>query len=213
MRDLVLQFHSVLGILIFFSGLAQIILPKGGRRHVIIGQVYLYAWIPLLITGAYLGGPLISIVGLFGFYFALTGGRIGRLKNQAPKLGDKLIIGAGLLAALALLYYAGVLSFRGQYSFAIIFAVFGLLFLMTTVEDLYKYILNRPLRASQYGAQDWYFEHFKRMSISFIAAVTAFTSIQNIFRENTLNFLMPTVLGIIAIRMARRAYERKFKLR
>lgn len=74
MSDLVSQFHSVLGILIFFSGLAQIILPKGGRRHVIIGQVYLYAWIPLLITGAYLGGPLISIVGLFGFYFALTGG-------------------------------------------------------------------------------------------------------------------------------------------
>lgn len=89
MSDLVSQFHSVLGILIFFSGLAQIILPKGGRRHVIIGQVYLYAWIPLLITGAYLGGPLISIVGLFGFYFALKGAD-WTLKKPSAKAGRQV---------------------------------------------------------------------------------------------------------------------------
>jgi hypothetical protein len=40
------------------------------------------------------------------------------------------------------------------------------------------------------------------MSISFIAAVTAFTSIQDVFKNNTLNFLLPTVIGILFIAIA-----------
>ena len=81
-RELILHIHSIFGIIIFTTGLLQIILKKGGLRHRIVGQIYLYSWLILLISGAYLGGFLITIIGVFGFYFALTGSRIGHLKTN-----------------------------------------------------------------------------------------------------------------------------------
>lgn len=208
-RETILQIHSVIGVIIFITGLLQITLKKGGKRHRIVGQVYLYSWIILLLSGAYLGGALITTVGIFGFYFALTGSRIGHLKNKPTTLFEKSIFTTGGLIALLMLYYSVSLYGRGQQSFAIIFAIFGTLFLMTTIQDIAKYILNKPLYKQLYGKSDWYFEHLKRMSISFIAAVTAFTSIQNIFNENTLNFLLPTVFGIILIKIATNSYKKK----
>ena len=81
-KEMILLFHSIIGILIFVTGFLQIVLKKGGKLHRILGQIYLYGWFLLLISGAYLGGLLITIVGVFGFYFALTGARIGNLKNK-----------------------------------------------------------------------------------------------------------------------------------
>ena len=54
-----------------------------------------------------------------------------------------------------------------------------------------------------------YFEHIIRMSISFIAAVTAFASIQNVFQNNTVNFLLPTLIGVILISLAIKSYKKK----
>jgi len=208
-REIILQIHSILGVLVFTSGLLQILLKKGGNRHKIVGQIYLYGWFLLLISGAYLGGALITTIGIFGFYFALTGSRIGRLKRQAMTIFEKSIFALGGLIALSMLYYSVTLYLRDQNSFATIFAVFGIIFLMTTIEDIAKYIFTKPFRKQKYGKLDWYFEHFKRMCISFIAAVTAFASIQNIFNHNTLNFLMPTVIGVILIQLATKSYRKK----
>lgn len=208
-RETILLIHSIFGVIIFCTGLAQIIMKKGGLWHRRIGQVYSYSWIILLITGAFLGDMLITIVGIFGFYFVLTGTRLGQIKEKTMTLFDKGIIVAALLIALSMLYYAFVLYTRGSTSFAIIFAVFGAIFCLTTIEDLYKYVLNKPLKTNDLGKLDWYFEHFKRMFISFIAAVTAFVSIQNVFGNNTLNFLMPTVIGTVLIIMTSKRYRKK----
>jgi hypothetical protein len=209
-RELIIQIHSLMGVLIFSTGLLQIVLKKEGARHRLIGNIYLYSWLLLLISGAYLGGLIITIVGVFGFYFALTGARIGHLKNNNITLLEKLIFSIGGVSALAMLYYSVILYGQGDKSFSTIFAVFGALFLFTTVRDIFKYILGRPLEKDNYGKLDWYFQHLFRMSISFIAAVTAFTSIQNVFNHNTLNFLMPTVIGMILINLAKRNYKKKF---
>ena len=75
-----------------------------------------------------------------------------------------------------------------------------------------KYIYNRKTKKRDLGKMDWYFEHFTRMSISFIAAVTAYTSIQNVFNNNTVNFLAPTVIGTVLIVWAKRTYKKKFNL-
>lgn len=209
-RDTIVLLHSVFGVLVFVIGLLQILLKKGGRLHINLGRIYTYLWIFLLISGAYLGGWLITIVGIFGFYYALTGARIGYLKMKDSTIFDKAVFTIGGLIALAMLYYAVVLFLNKNTSFAIIFLVFGLLFLNSTVQDIAKYILKRPLKASKFGTMDWYVEHFTRMSISFIAAVTAFSSIQNLFGNNTLNFLMPTVIGTVLIAVTQRRYQKKF---
>lgn len=208
-RDVILQAHTILGILIFVTGLLQIFMKKGGSTHRIIGNVYLYGWLLLLISGAYLGGLLITIIGIFGFYFALTGSRIGHLKNKPLQIFDKIIYSVGGLTAIAMLIYGAKLYLNGNTSWGTIFAVFGVIFALTTVQDIFKYILNKPLRKPGYGKLDWYFEHFTRMFVSFIAAVTAFTSIQNVFKDNTLNFLVPTFIGIIAINVVKRMYKKK----
>ena len=211
-RDNILLIHSILGVIVFTTGLLQILLKKGGATHRIIGQVYLYAWLVLLISGAYLGGLLITIIGVFGFYFALTGSRIGHLKSQEITLFEKSVFSIGGLVAISMLYYAVTLFLKGEKSYSIIFTVFGGLFLFQTAQDVAKYILDKPLKKQIYGKSDWYFEHFTRMCISFIAAVTAFTSIQNLFQNNTLNFLMPTVVGVILINFATKSYKKKLNV-
>jgi hypothetical protein len=212
-RELVVNIHAVSGAIVFIIGLLQIILKKGGKIHQNLGKLYLLFWIALLITGIYIGGVFITTVGIFGFYYALTGSRIGSLKNKPIQIFDKSIMILGAGTAIYMLYAAIQLYLKNNVSFAIIFAVFGLIFLTSTVQDIRKYIFNRKTKKEDLGQMDWYFEHFIRMSISFIAAVTAFTSIQNIFNDNTVNFLAPTVIGTILIVWAKKSYKKKFNLK
>ena len=208
-KDIILHIHSIFGVIVFLSGLLQILLKKEGKRHRIMGQVYLYSWIFLLISGTFMAGVVITVIGIFGFYFTLTGARIGHLKNKPITWFEKAIFIMGGLTAVAMLYYAVVLFMRGQQSWPIILAVFGAIFLWTTAGDIFKYILNKPFKKQIYGKFDWYFEHFTRMLISFIAAVTAFTSIQDVFGNNTLNFLLPTLIGTILIFFTTKSYKKK----
>lgn len=208
-RETILLIHYFVGILIFATGLLQIILKKGGKTHRIVGQIYLYGWLFLLLTGAYLGGLLITIIGIFGFYFTLTGSRLGKLKGKPITIFDKIIIVIGLLISISMFVYAIRLYLKGDSSFSIIFAVFGGIFAFTTGKDFKTYIIKTTIQQSEYGKLEWYFEHFKRMYISFIAALTAFTSIQNVFKNNTLNFLLPALIGAIAIHFTKKSYEKK----
>ena len=89
----------------------------------------------------------------------------------------------------------------------------NIIFTKYKMYESYEYavniIINNKKKQSNNIIKDWYFEHFKRMLISFIAAVTAFTSIQNIFRDNTMNFLMPTVIGTVLIIIVTKTYKKK----
>lgn len=208
-RELVLQVHTLFGVLVFSIGLLQLLLKKGGKRHRVAGQVYLYSWLLILITGAWLGGLLITLIGIFGFYFAATGSRLGKLKTRPVGPLDKAIILLAVLVMFAVLFYSVKLFLAGNTSFGIIFAVFGLLFLLTLQKDIRKYLGYGPPVPSKFGKMDWYFEHLNRMSISFIAAFTAFASIQNLFGNNTLNFLMPTAIGITLIAVTVRRLSKK----
>ena len=131
------------------------------------------------------------------------------LKNKNIGLLEKMIFILGAIVSILMLYNAINLYFKGEESFAIIFGVFGGIFLFTTIKDVFKYVLNKPLEKQTYGKLDWYFEHFKRMCISFIAAVTAFVSIQDVFKNNTANFLIPTLIGTILIIIATKFYKKK----
>ena len=212
-RELMVSIHAVSGAIVFIIGLLQIVLKKGGKIHQILGKLYLVSWLVLLLTGAYIGSLFIMMLGLFGFYYALTGTRISRLKNEPIQFFDKSIMILGAGTSLYMLYAAVRLYLNGNTSFAIIFSVFGLIFLNSTIQDILKYIYNRKWKKEDLGKMDWYFEHFIRMSISFIAAVTAFTSVQNVFQNNTVNFLAPTVIGTILIVWAKRSYKKKFNLK
>lgn len=210
-RELIVNIHAAIGTLVFITGILQILMRKGGKLHRIIGQVYVYAWIPLLLTGAYIGGIVITIVGIFGMYYALTGARIGHIKNQPFQLLDKALVGIGLVSAVILLYFSATLFLEGERSFSYITLVFGIIFLHSTVQDV-RWVFMNHNHKPHLGNHVWYFEHFIRMSISFIAATTAFTSIQLIFGSTVANFLIPTAIGSVFIFATSRYYKKKFKL-
>ena len=58
----------------------------------------------------------------------------------------------------------------------------------------------------------WYFEHFGRMYISYIAAMTAFAVIQNVFGVVLLDWMLPTVIGTGLIILSNRKYYKQFNI-
>ncbi len=205
--------HSILGILVFISGLLQFILKRGGKTHRILGRVYLFSWIGLLVSGAYIGGLLFTIIGIFGFYYVLTGVRFAMLKGASVELFDKGVMILGGLFALSLLGYAAKILMSANQNFGIIALVFGLLFGMSTSQDIAKYIFNKPLNKKDFGQMNWFFEHSGRMIVSFIAALSAFASIQNVFGNTTVNFLAPILLGVAYMIYTEKKYVKEFKFK
>ena len=142
--------HSILGFLVFIIALLQLILKRSGKLHRVLGRVYFFSWIGLLLTGAYIGSLLITIIGIFGFYYVLTGVRFAMLKGKPVQLLDKGVMILGGLFSLSLLGYAAKILMSNNQNFGIISLVFGLLFGMSASQDITKYILNKPLSKKRF---------------------------------------------------------------
>lgn len=203
--------HGLLGYMVFFSGLLQFILKKGGRMHRRIGYLYVIAWFFLLISGAIIGHVMITFLGIFGFYNVITAVRFAQIKSTPKQLIDKVIAVTGIIGGTAILYSAIQLILKDNLSFALVFLVFGSLFFISSFKD-FKTVIASKASNEKYGKMTWYFEHFTRMGISFIAALTAFSAIQNISGIVIVNWLLPTILGTLYLIVLTRKYKQKFKL-
>lgn len=204
--------HAIAGVVVFFAGLSQILLKKGGKRHRLVGRVYFWTWLVLLLTGAFIGAYFITLIGIFGYYFVLTGYRFARWGNAPPTLFDKMVIGVGILTSVAILVSAIVLYVTKQSGFTIVLAVFGGIFLLNSVNDFNYYVRGKKKTALHQHKMNWYFEHFQRMYISMIAAFTAFCVIQEVLPHDLANWLAPTVIGTILIAWSKRTDLKKFNI-
>lgn len=211
-KEILVQIHGLSGIIVFIVGLLQILLKKGGKIHRYLGLTYVAAWLFLVITGGLIGSYMILLLGIFGFYFVLSGYRFAKLKKIPAQLFDKILIIIGILVGVWILISAVRLFIAGNVSFGIIFTVFGGIFTSVTIKDYQQFILKQK-KDKLFGLkQFWYFEHFGRMYISYIAALTAFSALQNVFGIEVLNWLLPTVLGTILIIVTKRYYIKKFNI-
>jgi uncharacterized membrane protein len=80
---LFLRLHVLAGAIVLIVGLIQIILPKMGRRHRVMGRVYFYAMTIVFITCSLcvclianmqlFGRIFLGVVALFSYYSALDG--------------------------------------------------------------------------------------------------------------------------------------------
>lgn len=213
MEEVLTLIHALSGFIVLISGLAQIIMKKGGKAHRAIGQIYFWSWIPLIATGALIGSLLITFFGLLGFYMVFMGYRFGSKKAVAMTLFDKAFISAFTLGALFLLVW-GILILvqKENKTFGIIALFFGLIFTFVTIQDFIEYVLNKKLRKLRGHKMEWYFEHFGRMYISFMAACTAFAVIQNIFFFTLLNWILPTFIGTALLIVTNKRYFKKFNI-
>lgn len=206
----ILYVHIACGILVLLCGLLQIALTKGTTFHRYNGRVYFWSITGVVVTGFIIGSLTIVFIGLFGYYYALTGYRYALLKNKAHTLFDKIVILCGLFVSVAMLIEGGGYVFKRDIPQAIILLLFGLLFIINVVPDVLKYVLNANTKPGKHGERSWWFEHFGRMYISYIMALTAFAVINNIFRIFILNWILPTIIGTVLIAATRRMYMKRF---
>jgi hypothetical protein len=213
MKETLTLIHALSGFLVLISGLAQIIMKKGGKAHRTIGQIYFWSWIPLIATGAIIGSLLITFFGLLGFYMVFMGYRFGVKKSAEISAFDKVFISSFTLGALFLLVWGvSILLLKDNKTFGIIAVFFGAIFTFVTIQDFLEYVLNKKLRKLRGHKMEWYFEHFGRMYISFMAAVTAFAVIQNIFFVTLLNWILPTIIGTALLIITNKRYFKKFNI-
>ena len=211
-KETLVEIHAISGIVVFLVGLIQILLKKGGKIHRYLGISYLLFWTVLLITGGLVGHYMITMLGVFGYYYVLTGYRFGKLKRVPAQWWDKLVIGLGIIIALGILTSGVRLLIGGNTNFGIIFVVFGGIFTWSTLHDFRQFILGQPLDKLAGYKQFWFFEHFGRMYISYIAALTAFSALQNVFGMVVLNWLIPVAFSFFLIGGTKRYYIQKFKI-
>lgn len=203
--------HGLTGLIIFISGILQFTLRKGGVYHKITGQIYNYSWIIILISGAYIGSPIVVAIVLMGFYLSLTGVRIAVLKNKPYALIDKIILGIAVLIVLFMFYSAIHLAILQYFTFAIIAAFFSILYGFILILDISWFLYGRKIIGKQenYGNHAWYVNHMMRMQFSFITAIGAFTGVQNIFGNPALNFILPAFIGFVVIRFSKKYFLKK----
>ncbi len=205
--ELITSLHAVAGFIVALTGLAQIILKKGGVYHAVIGFTYLSAWLIIVCTGSALGHPLITLFGILGFYMAITGWRFANRRRSTAKLLEKIIYCVGLGLALYTLMWVILLVSKGS-SFGWIALFFGIIFALTTISDVLEFVCKKKIRKRSGTRKQWYFEHLIRMYISYIAAMTAFAVINEIFYNEMINWIFPTLLGTVLIFFSVRQHEK-----
>lgn len=211
--EIIRQTHIISGIIIALTGLLQILLPKGGKFHRVIGTVYFLAWPAVVVTGGLLGSFIITMLGGMGFYMAYTGYRFGRLKNTGLHMADKGVIVLSLMVAVGLSGFGIYLLLKNGITFGIVCLFFGGIFSSVGIKDFNGYIRQKKNRRLSGHPLEWFFEHFGRMYISYIAAMTAFTVIQNPFPVVIFNWILPTFIGTVMIVLTTRYYGKKYKIK
>lgn len=212
--DYITHIHGVFGVIVGVSGVLQILLKKGGKWHRQIGTAYFYSWIIIVITGSLIGSPFIAILGALGLYMAYTGYRFARNKSsELPKI-DQIVIYSGVCLSVALAVSGVVLWTMGASNLLVMICLlFGAIFFTSTFQDLRVFVLKKGKKRTSGHHLEWMIEHYGRMYISYIAAITAFCSIQNIFGIGYLNWTLPTVIGTALIIFTNRHYFKKLNIR
>ena len=204
--------HAIAGTIVGLAGLAQIILKKGGKLHRIIGMAYFWSWLVIVVTGGIIGSAIITLFGVLGFYMALTGYRFGHLRSASIGLFDKIVVGTGLAFALGTLGWGIYMVLKEGGGFGTVALFFGVIFTLTAWKDFREFVQGKPIRKLSGHKMHWYFEHFGRMYISYIAAMTAFAVIQHVFGVALLDWILPTVIGTALIILTNRYYYKQFNI-
>jgi uncharacterized membrane protein len=206
----ILFLHIACGIVVLLGGLLQIVLTKGTRFHRYNGKVYFWSITGVIFTGCFLAPLIIVFIGLFGYYYALTGYRYAVLKNGTHTIYDKIIILCGLFISVAMLIEGLECLLGSNITQGIILSLFGLLFITNVIPDVLRYVLYTNAKPNKHGRRNWLFEHFGRMYISYIMALTAFAVINNIFHVLILNWVLPTIIGTALISITKQFYVKRF---
>ncbi len=205
MDQVLILLHAGLGGIALLSGTIAIITKKGRLAHKRSGKVFHFsmlssALLALLITflpGHY--NPFLFSIGVFTTYFLLGGYRALRYRQPdfVPKF-DRITSLTMLTCAVGMILIP--LLYQGQVD--VVLTVFGGISIVFVMRDLSLYRDPKKLREA------WLRLHISKMSGAYIASVSAFLVVNEIFHYY-LNWLLPTLLGSIYIAFWTRKTRRK----
>lgn len=208
--------HVAAGGISLVSGLAAMLLKKGGKPHRFAGKVFFFSMTAIFITSAiiaiYKDKDFLLMIGLFSFYLVVSGYRSLFHKqlhwSQKPSWLDYLINSMAFLAMSAMFVWGVVKLIIGGEDerqlgiVAIVFGFFGFRIMYSTVKNF----VHTPGRKTI-----WIEGHIAGMIGAYIAAITAFLVVNMADKLGIVAWLLPTALGVPYIIYWTKKYKKPAK--
>jgi hypothetical protein len=187
-----LVFHIAGGSIGLLTGSIVMMLKKGDKNHVRLGNIYFYS----LLLSAIVSFPMsylhsnwfLFIVGVFTSYMLLTGkSYLDKRTSAEVKVTDWILAGTMLLFGLGFLGIGLLNVFKGVY-FGIVLIVFGGISLSFVLHDWANFTGRARVK------NFWLTTHLQRMIGSYIASATAFIVVNNHVIPGVIAWLLPTIV-------------------
>lgn len=187
-----LVFHIAGGSIGLLTGSIVMMLKKGDKNHVRLGNIYFYS----LLLSAIVSFPMsflhsnwfLFIVGVFTSYMLLTGkSYLDKRTSAEVKVTDWILAGTMLLFGLGFLGIGLLNLFKGVY-FGIVLIVFGAISLSFVLQDWANFTGRARVK------NFWLTTHLQRMIGSYIASATAFIVVNNHVIPGVIAWLLPTIV-------------------
>lgn len=200
--------HASAGAAALILGGIAIGARKGGAAHTRTGNGYFWAMLVVAFTAlwlsAYKSNWFLLAVGLFSLYGTI-GGKLILQKTATARLQQQwrwlaftgLAVGGIMLGVSCWLYYRGS-------GMAVVLLVFGVIQSIQAYQD-WRY-------SQDFEPKQRILQHISKMGATYIATVTAFLVVNIHFLPPVLVWLAPTVVGSIAIVVAKINWRKKLGL-
>ncbi|GAB5418931.1 MAG: hypothetical protein Crog4KO_00880 [Crocinitomicaceae bacterium] len=185
--SILLIIHIAAGITCLLTGIAAIIVKKGGTLHRYSGKTYFFAMFTVIVTALILAlfrdNLFLLLIASFSFYMTWAGVRSTQNRSLKATILDWIF-----------LFIAAITAFVMIYTLNIVLLIFGTLFSVNIIQELVLFIRARKTDYSK--TPKWLVRHIGMMLGSFIATCTAFlvTNVQD-FQPGWLPWIAPTIIG------------------
>lgn len=219
---ILLYLHIACGAVAFLCAPIALLTAKGGRTHRRWGKIYFWVMTGVAITAIILSAALpilfLAMVAVFSFYSAFAAYRILFLKDmykgQRPKAFDWAAAIITVVSSFFLflcgflqprLMHVGLIFIAGH-AISIVSVVFGIIGMRMGIGSMLRFTRTPGTKMF------WWFDHMQGMIASYIAAMTAFSAVNltHWFGPAWWVWLWPTIVGVPAIAIWTRYYEKKF---
>ena len=183
--------HAGLGGIALLSGLIAVLSKKGKKTHTKSGLLFYYTMLTSAFTALIISvlpmheNPFLFSIGIFSSYFILMGKQALTFKK-----GIKLLLLEKSMTIIFLLtgFFMITYSFTIYQTINVVLLIFGILAVLFGIRDL------RLLYNPQSLKQKWLGLHIGNMMGGYIAAVTAFVVVNEIF-PGVYGWFLPGILG------------------
>jgi uncharacterized membrane protein len=194
----IIYIHALLGGIGLLTGIASIVVKKGGTIHKKTGNVFYYSMLASAMLSIAIAmmpkhvSPFLLLIGVFTTYLVLGGKRALSFKNKnktAATFTDKLISTGMLLAGFIMVGY-GIYTLLHQNNIGILFLFFGAFGLAGSIRDFVDF-KNKAYITQK---NKWLKAHLGSMVGALIASVTAFM-VAGLNFTSLWVWLSPTCIG------------------